>query len=198
MHDPCSPGRPDQAGTVTAGPGSTVHRYPAEVLGGDVARAVAGLVVTAGPLVLVPVHSGIAAGLGLAGGVFAWFLVATVIRQRWEFRIDEAGVTRSGPFGDTRLDWSNLRRMRLFHYATRRSHDEGWMELTLKGPAVRLHVMSTLPGFDRLVARAAAAAAANDLALDDATAGNLAALGLLPDHRHGTDGSWFAPTAPKA
>ena len=69
--------------------------------------------------------------------------------------------------------------MKLAYYAPRRSRDDGWLQLTLRGAeggAIRLE--STLAGFDQVLGHASRAARANSLTLDAATHANLAALGL--------------------
>ena len=56
------------------------------------------------------------------------------------------------------------------------------MQLELRAGRARISLDSRLDGFDRLVSRAALAAARRDLALTDATAANLQALGIrAPD-----------------
>jgi hypothetical protein len=69
--------------------------------------------------------------------------------------------------------------MQLAYYAPRRARQDGWLQLTLRGPSgPAIRVDSTLDGFDDVLRRATGAAARNELPLDPATEANLAALGL--------------------
>jgi hypothetical protein len=87
----------------------------------------------------------------------------------------------SGPVR-RRLPWQQLRRLQLAYYAPRRARQDGWLQLTLRGPArAPIRVDSTLDGFEEVLRRATAAAAANELALDPTTEANLAALGIAAE-----------------
>jgi hypothetical protein len=153
-------------------------RYPISALYADYLRAAFGLVLTAGPLLLLDPAGVVAALLGLLGLLFAWFGTRTVMRHLSRVELSGNAIALCGPVS-RRLVWDELERMKLAYYAPRRSREDGWMQLTLRarnGAAIRLD--STLPGFNQVLGQASRAARANSLSLDAATHANLAALGL--------------------
>jgi hypothetical protein len=153
-------------------------RYPIAALYADYLRAAFGLALTAGPLLLLDLAAAVAALLGVLGLLFAWFGMRTVLRHLSRVELSGNAIALCGPVA-RRLAWDDLERMKLAYYAPRRSRDDGWMQLTLRGRdgcAIRLD--STLAGFDQVVGRASRAARANALSMDAATHANLAALGL--------------------
>lgn len=158
----------------------TVHRYPMPALVADYARAGAGLALTAGPLALVPAAPVVAWVLAALAALFALFGLRTLARQAGPVRCDDGGVTVGGPLGGT-VPWAELGRMRLAFFATRRDRRQGWMQLRLgraRGRTVTID--SAIEGFDAIVRRATAAAAANGVTLDDTTRANLDAMGIAP------------------
>lgn len=157
-----------------------VLRYPAASLTGDYARAGAGLAMTAVPLLLLEVNAW--AGVPLAAGalLFAVFAARTAQRHLTRVAVDEAGVRADGPLGVV-LRWDELKGMRLRYYSTKRDRSDGWLQLTLRGPAGSVRVESTLDGFDALVERAAEAARRAALPLDPLTVDNLHAMGIAPE-----------------
>ncbi|MCY4407687.1 MAG: hypothetical protein OXC15_15060, partial [Rhodospirillaceae bacterium] len=74
------------------------------------------------------------------------------------------------------LPWERLTRCTLGYYSTRRNRDRGWMQLTLKAGRQSLRIDSQIEGFERIVHRAARAADAHGVALDNTTRENLQAL----------------------
>ena len=153
-------------------------RYPLAALYADYLRTALGLALTAGPLLLLDVADVIAALLGVLGVLFAWFGLRTVVRHLSRIELSGDAIALCGP-GARRLAWDDLERMKLAYYAPRRSRDDGWMQLTLRGKAGRaIQLDSTLAGFDRIIGQATRAARNRALCLDGATRANLAALGL--------------------
>ena len=153
------------------------HRYPVAALRADYVRAGAGFVICAVLLAgaqgeLVP-----SLILGLGALLFAAFGIRTGRRQATSIRIDDEGISTSGGRRVT-LRWGQLTRLTLRYYATRRDRAGGWMQLNLAAGRTRLAIESTLDGFNDVARRAAEAARVNGVALDDATAANLLALGL--------------------
>jgi hypothetical protein len=158
---------------------------PASAMIGDYLRAAAGLVPAALLLATVSVDSVAGVVLGGVAALFGAFAIRTALRHGTKIEVTETGVRA---FGLTRIaiDWAALDRMKLAYYSTRRDRKSGWMQLQLGAGRTRLSLDSRLEGFDRLVRRAAVAAAARGLALTDATAANLHALGVrVPDGRWG-------------
>jgi 2-hydroxychromene-2-carboxylate isomerase len=86
-------------------------------------------------------------------------------------------ITRSGT-GRRQLRWSDLERVKLRYYSTRRNRSGGWMTLKLNGKRSVIAIDSNIDGFDAIAARAARALADNRIGADDVTLANLAALGL--------------------
>ncbi|HET6521970.1 MAG TPA: hypothetical protein VFG47_19435 [Geminicoccaceae bacterium] len=152
--------------------------YPSGSVYGDYARAAFGLAATAGPLLLLDPAPVLAVILAALAALFAWFGARTALRHGYRFELSDQGIARHGGPIERRLAWADLRRVKLAYYAPQRNRKDGWMQLTLRGPGGPISVDSTLDGFDRVAGKAAAAAAARDLPLDDATAANLTALGF--------------------
>lgn len=155
----------------------TTHAYPSSAMLGDYLRAAAGLVPTAVILAFAPLG---AAGASIVGGLallFAVFGLRTALRHCTRFEISETGLAALGPFAAA-IRWTELDRIRLAYYSTRRDRRDGWMQLDLRAGSATLRLDSRIDGFVELVERAALAAAARDLALSPATASNLEALGI--------------------
>jgi hypothetical protein len=153
-------------------------RYPITALYADYLRAAFGLALTAGPLLLLDLAAAVAALLGVFGLLFAWFGMRTVLRHLSRVELSGNAIALCGPVA-RRLAWDDLERMKLAYYAPRRSRDDGWMQLTLRGrDGCAIQLDSTLAGFDQVLGQASRAARAKALSMDAATHANLAALGL--------------------
>jgi hypothetical protein len=153
------------------------HRYPPRALLGDYARAALGLALTSPPLLLVRMAPVAAAIVALLAGLFALFALATMLRQLGTVILDEGGIAVSGGWS-RRIDWQDLRRVRLSWFAARRDRSSGFMQLVVAGGGRRIAVDSRIADFEIIAAVAADAAAARGLALNDTTLANLAALGV--------------------
>lgn len=165
-------------------------RYSAASLYPDYLRALFGLALTVGPLLLLDLAGVVAmllAGLGL---LFAWFGTRTIVRHLSWVELSGDAIALRGP-APRRLSWCDLERVKLAYYAPRRSREGGWLQLTLSGTGGRpIRLDSTLCGFEQVLGEASRVARAKDLPLDAATHANLAALGLR--------GSGEAPDVPRA
>ncbi len=157
----------------------TRHRYPVRVLRGDYVRAGVGVALTAGPLAAVGAGPWVSAVLGGLAAIFAYHGWRTWRRQGTLVEVSDTGISTSGR-SRVILPWAEVSRVRLRYYSTRRDRTGGWMQLILDGPGGRLRIESTIDDFDVIARRAAAAAAANGLVLDDASRANFAALRLDP------------------
>lgn len=155
----------------------TVHRYSLQSLLGDYGRSGIGLIVAGGAWLLAPSTPHIVIICGGLTVLFLLFTMRTVARQYSRIEMTEDAITRSGT-GHTRLHWSDLDRVKLRYYSTRRNRAGGWMTLKLAGGRSAISVDSNIDGFDAIAARAARAIADNRITTDDVTAANLAALGL--------------------
>lgn len=155
----------------------TVHRYGADAVIADYARSGAGLVMTVAPLMAVPTAPAVAVLLGLGAAVFASFGAATVVRHLTRIEADDDGLHVHGP-RHADVPWRSLQALRLAYFTTRRDGGNGWLQLTLQDEGRRLRIDSRIGGFETLATRAVAAAAANGVALDAATAFNVRAMGI--------------------
>ena len=154
------------------------YRYPATTLLPDYLRVAFGVAITAVPLLALDVARGVAVLLAGLALLFLWFGVRTAMRHLSWVELSPAEIVLCGPIR-RRLPWQEIRRVQLAYYAPRRARQDGWLQLTLRGPNGRaIRVDSTLDGFDDVLRRATGAAARNELPLDPATEANLAALGL--------------------
>ena len=157
--------------------------YPASAMVGDYLRAAAGL----GPtlLILATVSVGDVAAVVLSGfvAIFGTFAVRTALRHGTSIELGD-GEVRAVGLRRASIPWSELDRMKLAFYSTRRDRKSGWMQLELGAGRARLSLDSRLDNFDRVVHYAAIAAADRNLDLSEATAANLQALGIrVPDTR---------------
>jgi hypothetical protein len=158
------------------------HRYPTRTLMEDYARGGAGIVFLA--IALVPMHWALHLVFGLMAALLLSFGARTYLRGRSRIVLDDNGIAVVGPWSK-RLAWTALDGLRLRYFSTRRDRKRGWMELSLRAGGTRLAIESQIEGFEEIVRRAAAAAAARGLAVDPSTEGNLAALDV-PVPRGGT------------
>jgi hypothetical protein len=157
--------------------GMTRHVYPSQAMVGDYLRAAVGLVPTAALFATVSISAVPATILGGFAAIFAVFGLRTVLRHGTSLEMTEAELRARGGWHRT-LAWAELDRMKLSYYSTARDRRSGWMQLELRGGGVRLGLDSRIEGFDQVVRRAAEAAAARDLALNESTVANLESLGI--------------------
>jgi hypothetical protein len=184
--------------------GETPLRYPMATLRADYLRAAFGLALTFGPLLLLDVADVVVALLAVLGLLFAWFGMRTVSRHLSRVELSGNAIALRGPVS-RHLAWGDLERLKLAYYAPRRSRDDGWLQLTLRGGnGCSIRLDSTLAGFDQVLGQASRAARAKALPMDAATHANLAALGLdasgkphdpLPVSRLGRQHADAAPRA---
>jgi hypothetical protein len=153
------------------------HAYPGSAMIGDYLRAAAGLAPTAALLAIASLG---AIGTMMLGGLAALFLVfgvRTALRHRSLIEMTETGLSASGPLGATIL-WTELDRIKLAYYSTRRDRRDGWMQLELRARRSVIRFDSRIDGFAELVRQSALAAATRRLELSPATAANLEAFGI--------------------
>jgi hypothetical protein len=165
-------------GARSAAVGEAPLRYPLAILYADYLRAAFGLGLTLGPLLLLEVADVVVAPLAALGLLFAWFGMRTAARHLSRVELSGSAIALRGPV-PRHLAWNDLERLKLAYYAPRRSRDDGWLQLTLRGAGGRpIRLDSTLAGFDQVLGVASRAARAKALPMDAATHANLAALGL--------------------
>ncbi len=166
------------------------HRYPFEALTSDYIRAGAGIVVCGGPLPFLAGNLPAIAVLGSLTLLFAYFGWRTYLRQRTMVRVDETSIEASGVVR-TRLNWRNLKQVKLSYFSTKRDRRDGWMQLSIRTPEGSLRVDSNIQGFETLARHAYDAAVENGLEMSPATQGNFQALGI---HRQEPAGGWGSPS----
>lgn len=154
----------------------SVHRYPTAPQRLDIIRGGAGLLLTAGPLAVLPMHWVVAVVFGAAAILFAAFTARIVQRALTRYESGDRGIVAHGPLGVT-IAWDDLTQLKLHFFSTRRDRGNGWMLLVLKSGRRTLKLESTLTGFDEIVDRAAETAKAKRLPLSDTTTNNLLAMG---------------------
>jgi hypothetical protein len=162
--------------------GGTRHAYPASAMVGDYLRAAAGLVPVAVLFATTPVGTVAAGVLGGFAAIFGAFGLRTALRHGTSVEMTDTALTATGLWRTT-IPWDELDRIRLAYYSTRRDRRSGWMQLDLGAGGARVRLDSRIEGFDQVVRHAAEVALARGIALNDATAANLQALGIrLPDY----------------
>lgn len=150
------------------------YGYPPAVIAGDIARTLLGSTVAAVPLLFGEPSAPLAL---LLLGLIAGFLglgVASLYRHLGRTDCDGTGLVVNG----RRVSWSELSRLRLAYFSTRRDGENGWFQLTLEGGGRRVSIESSLPHFHDILLAATRAATARSLALDAASRANLAALAI--------------------
>lgn len=159
-----------------------VFRYPSRVLVGDYIRSVAGIVIGFGVLLSVPPTPAIIVVFGGVAGLFSLFGFRTLQRQMTKVAVTDAEICSAG-FGSRVMSWSDLERLKLRYYGTKRQErgQGGFMVLKLTGGGASLAYDSGIDGFNYIAWRAAKAARDNGVSVDPASAGNLLALGIDAD-----------------
>ncbi|MGE0652235.1 MAG: hypothetical protein AB7P12_10845 [Alphaproteobacteria bacterium] len=157
----------------TADPAATVHRWPVRALVGDYLRAGVGLAVCFPPLLVVEWTLPVVGILGGLSGLFAWLGLRAAARQRAVVRVDESGIAR----GRRLLPWSDMTRVTARRFGVRRK-DGGIVEMTLRGPRVRIALDSEITDFVTLAGRIFVNARGNGITFDTRTRDAFAALGL--------------------
>lgn len=155
----------------------TTHRYERGAIMGDYARGGAGFLLTAGPLLFMPMVGWLQVAFAACVLLFGVYLVRTWLRSATALEVDEVGIRAAGPLGRS-IRWDALELFELRYFATRRDKEGGWMQLRLRGGGGSIAAESSLDGFETVAARAADAAARNRLALSEVTRENLRALGV--------------------
>ncbi|MEQ8862732.1 MAG: hypothetical protein RLO51_27255 [Thalassobaculum sp.] len=155
----------------------TTHRYERGAILGDYTRGGFGLLVTAGPVLFLPMVWWLAAAFAVCALLFVVYLFRTWQRGAAVIEVDDRGIRSTGPLGRA-IRWDALEGLDLSYFATRRDKEGGWMQLRLRGDGSAIAAESSLDGFETVVERAAAAATRNRLALSHVTRENLRALGV--------------------
>jgi hypothetical protein len=159
----------------------TVHTYPLNAVIGDYLRAGAGIVIAIIPLVFVPPKPLVVAIFSIAICIFIGYGIRTVLRHRSRIEVDEEKIAVNAA-KRREIPWCDLNGLRLKYFTTRSkwSMTKGWFQLVLQGGGQTIAVESSLEGFAEIAERAGHAAGQNGIALDEASAANMASLKLPP------------------
>jgi hypothetical protein len=157
--------------------GPSWHLYPVSAMIGDYLRAAAGLVPVGAIFATTPVAPVPAVLLGGLALVFGIFGLRTALRHNSSIELSGIGI-RSFGLVERRIAWTELDRLKLSYYSTRRDRKSGWMQLELVGAGTKLSLDSRIAGFNEVVRCAAEAACERRLQLTESTAANLEALGV--------------------
>jgi hypothetical protein len=157
----------------------TEFRYPLGRIVADCSLFGGGAVMSGIVVALAPAVLYVVLLFGGLTGVFLLYTMRTALRHRLRIAADAEGMNIKGARVRS-VKWAELEAVRLRYYSTRRSRKDGWMTLRLKAGGPWVEVDSHLEGFETLARLAAEAAIRRGLALDQATRGNLSAMGLMP------------------
>ena len=155
----------------------TQHVYPTSALLGDYARAAAGFFPTVAILTTASVGAIAGTVLGGFAALFAVYGIRTALRHGTRIEATETALSTSG-LRRISIPWSELDRLKLAYYSTRRDRRDGWLQLELRAGSSTLRLDSRIKGFTDLVRASARVAESRGLAISPATATNLQALGV--------------------
>ncbi len=159
-----------------------VYRYSGRSLAGDYLRAAIGLAVGLGVSISAPEGPVILVVFGGVTALFAYFAYRTVQRHITRVAVTDKEIRDNG-FGTRVMAWSDLQRIKLRYFGTKRQQrsSSGFMQLKMRGGRTSLTYDWSLDGFDYIAWRAAKALRENGLSMDPASAGNLLTMGLDAD-----------------
>jgi len=155
----------------------TRYRYSPKSLTGDYLRAAGGFAITGGPVLFLQTAMPVAAILGALAALFGIFGLRTARRQFTVIEMSNDAITLAGA-ERKRLDWRDVRQLRLDYFSTRRDSQGGWMQMKITGSGGKIRIDSSLDGFVRLAEEIAAHATAHGVDMSKATQGNFRALGI--------------------
>ena len=156
--------------------GESRHAYDRKALYGDYWRSGTGILLTLGPLLATGAGGAAAVVLGGLAGIFALFGLRTAARQRTLVAVGPDGVSTESIRRVT-VRWTDMRRVKLSYFSTRRDRQKGWMQLMLRGSGPTIRIDSQLDDFEGLLARVAEATVEYGITVSDASAANFAAFG---------------------
>ncbi len=159
-----------------------VYRYSGRSLAGDYLRAAIGLAVGLGVSVAAPEGPVILVVFGSVTALFAYFAYRTVHRHMTRVAVTDEAIRDTG-FGTRVMAWSDLQRIKLRYFGTKRQQrsNSGFMQLSMRDGRTSLTYDWSLDGFDYITWRAAKALRDNGVSMDAASAGNLLTMGFDAD-----------------
>jgi len=148
---------------------------------GDLVRGGLGLLITGIPLMTLTLHPAMLVILIALTGLFGWFLIRNTERLSTRIDVTAEQLTIKG-WSSRTLIWSEMQRLQLRYFSTRRDRSDGWYQLVIRDQQGRkLTLESSIIDFDLLAEHAAAHAQRNQLLLDDTTVDNLLTIGVPAD-----------------
>lgn len=153
----------------------SLHTYPLTAVIGDYSRSVGGLAVSVIPLALAPSTPLVTYLFGAMLAIFAAYALRTAARHFTRVEINDEAIMANLP-SYRKIAWAAIAGLRVRFFSAKRDRSHGWFQMTIVGAGQRIVVDSTITGFHGIVASAAEAAARNGIAMDEATAANVAAL----------------------
>jgi hypothetical protein len=153
----------------------SLHTYPLTAVIGDYSRSVGGLAVSVVPFAVAPSRPLITYLFGTMLAVFAIYALRTAARHFTRVEVDDETISANLP-SYRKIAWTAIEGLHVRFFSTKKDRSRGWFQMTIVGAGQRMTVDSTITDFHGIVASAAAAAARNGIALDEATAANVAAL----------------------
>lgn len=142
------------SGEVSAGAGPAFRalecRYPTSYFVKSYLRIALGAAALTAIAFSAPERAWLSAGLGVLLAGIAVYALQTFLRQRSRLKMDEAGLHVSGPRSFD-IQWSDLKKVELAYFSTRRDGSNGWMQLKIVGGKRTLRIDSDLTDFNTIV-----------------------------------------------
>jgi hypothetical protein len=154
-------------------------RWPSGKLIGDYIRGVLGVGFASLCALLAP--SGSWWQIALLGLLFLFlaFLSDVLIRHGTRVMLTPTALIRRRPiWGEDRILWTDIEGLDVRFYPARRDRTVGWMTAKIKGPKSAIALDDQMQGFEDVMDRAMRALEVRGLGMNEATAANLASLGL--------------------
>jgi hypothetical protein len=158
----------------------TTHRYHRRDLNADFLRAGLGLAACITPMFFIAPGAAATYVLALPAAFFGLFGLRTRLHTRAVVTLDDDAIEITG-WMSSRIAWNDLEALKLSYFSTRRDREAGWMQLTLRVVGQKIALNSSLEGFEDICRHAFHVTQTRDIELSDATARNLAAIGLGVD-----------------
>lgn len=156
-----------------------ILQWPVSKLAADYARGAAGVAVAVLCAFLAPAGSWWQLFLFAVLFLFLVFLADVLIRQGTRIVLTPDGLTRRRPiWGEERVAWSQIEGLDVRFYPTKRDRSAGWMTAKVEGPGASISMDDAMDGFEDVLSVAMRSLNARGLGTNDATAANLASLGL--------------------
>jgi hypothetical protein len=154
-------------------------RWPGRKLIGDYLRGVIGVAFATICALLAPTGSWWQLVLLALLFLFLAFLSDVLIRHGTRVMLTSAALIRRRPlWGEDRIPWTEIEGLDVRFYPSRRDRTQGWMSAKVNGPNGAIALDDQMIGFEDVMDRAMQALEVRGLGMNEATAANLASLGL--------------------